>query len=118
MLPEESRGFGVSGVGYTGKHVMVDIIHVEHLFNAMSELMHGDVVAFIIHTGSRDTGAKSCILFASEARPCVTGTACGFNYDMTGDSACIFGVETHLLKQSRHVGCKGIGVRIESAGLC
>ena len=81
----------------------------------MSELMHGDVISFIIHAIGWYTRTQTRLFFAPQTRPGMPRTSCRFNDYMMRDTTGIFTVKTHLLQQTRHIGSKGIGIRIKLA---
>ena len=97
---------------------MVNKIHIQYLLYAMSELMHGDVISFIIHARFRDACTQPRLFFAAHTRPGMSRTASRFYSYMMGNTACIFGIESHLRQQTRHIGSKRIGIGVQLAGLC
>ena len=118
-LEDEGQRLGEGGVGHAFHDVVVDIVEGDGLLYIVAELMDGNVVAFVIHAVVANTGAKTGIVGAHVAFPCVAGTAGGVDCDVGADEVNLVGSKAETTEDGRHAfGGESFFVGIETAGFC
>ena len=84
----------------------------------MSELVHGDVVALVVHSVRSDPGTEEGIVTSAHRAPGMAGPPGSFDRDLVGDIFSPVLVETQLLKHLRHPFFESLRRRIPFSGDC
>ena len=116
FLEDERQSLGKGRVRYAAQHVMVDGVQIQRLFHIVAELMHGNVVAFVVHALFPDAGTQTGG-FPAALRPPGMSRATGVvHHDTVGNVFGIFRAEAQIPQNARHIGGKSIRVRVFGAG--
>ena len=111
-LEEEGHRLGDGVVRDARQGVMVDVVQVGDLLDVVPKLVHGDVVALVVHAGGADAGAQAGGLGTAHAFPCVARPARPLDHDVVGQELRLRGVKAQVAQHPGHIGAEGRGVGI------